>query len=360
MHNLKVIVFGRGYGESILIELENNEWMIVDCFNHPQTKEPVALSYLINIGLEPKKVLKKIVLTHFHQDHISGMATLIKAAADDATVFMPLALSSKEATKYYAELDVLHGYDHISGIKELADILDYMTKANRTIKKLKVDTNLHNGEDYQVFALSPSDYDCAQSQEIFISEITSVDANKKGDKLLPLSASKNSHNHYCVVLNIFSKKNKTSVLLGSDLEVGNSEQEGWTAAMIANMAPEKGSIEMVKVPHHGSENGYHKLTWDEYVIDDAVAVITEFTKSGLPREEYIKVYKEHTSNLFATTQSKNKIANTLSPSALKILKSKNQLGTITNVIQPNSFGYVEVIHSEQSPSIELFHDAYRM
>lgn len=360
MHYLKIVVFGRGHGESILVELEDNQWMVIDCFNNPHSNEPAALTYLKELGLSPKEVIKKIVITHFHQDHITGMAKLIKESADDAKVYMPQALSSKEAVKYYSELDILHGYSRISGIKELADIAKYMERSNRIITRVKQDSNIHNGDDYLISALSPSDYACERSQRTFISELTSLDVDDKSDKKLPLSATKKIHNHFCIVLNILSKKNNSSILLGSDLEISNKSETGWTSALDSNMAPNKNSVQIFKIPHHGSHTGYHPLTWENYIIDDAIAILTTFDTHDLPRDEYIKIYKTHTTKLYATSRPKSKLTDVISQKALKIMKANGQLGSIRNTFSPKNFGYVEALHSENSPLPKLFYDANKL
>lgn len=359
MHRLKVVVFGRGCGECILVELENDEWMVVDSFISPVSREAVALTYLKEMGLDPKLVLKKIVITHFHQDHIRGMASLVKAAADDASIYMPQAFTSLEAVEYYATLDVLHGYEDTSGISELSEIVDYMNKAGRVIEHLKAGSALYNGDEYQIFALSPSEYDCSTSHKKFLSAATSVNIDENGDKLRPLNASKKSHNHYCVVLSIHSIKHQKSVILGSDLEVVDSELGGWNAAMNSVMAPKINSVETIKIPHHGSENGYHEPTWNEFVVDDVIGILTEFNKSKLPKPELIAVYKKHTSNLYSATRATSKLSKGLSDKALKIVKSKKQEKTIKNLYPPKSFGYVEVYHSNDHPVVELFYDAFK-
>jgi len=351
VQNLKIVVFGRGNGESILVELENNTWMVIDCFNTPGTKEPAALTYLKNLGFNPLEVLIKIVITHFHSDHIQGMLNLIKQASPDADIYMPEALTTTEAFKYYSELDILHGYDDISGVGELCKIVRYLDSKKREAIRIKQDSTIFNGLTYQISALSPSHKDCNDARNSFISDITSIESR------IPVSATKPSHNHFCIVLNILSKTTNTSILLGSDLEVSGDSAKGWSSAITSNMAPQKNSVQIIKIPHHGSENGYHKSTWNEYVIQDVIAILTTFNSSSLPRQELINKYKSHMKHLLVTTKPKKNITSGIPRAVLKIMKKKNQLGTIVSSTPSTQFGYIEAIHSSNPPSYELFLDA---
>jgi glyoxylase-like metal-dependent hydrolase (beta-lactamase superfamily II) len=74
---LEISIFGLGYGESILIHLGRQEWMIVDsCIDHA-SKQPSSLKYLHSIGVDPSESVKLIVATHWHDDHIRGLATIV-------------------------------------------------------------------------------------------------------------------------------------------------------------------------------------------------------------------------------------------------------------------------------------------
>jgi glyoxylase-like metal-dependent hydrolase (beta-lactamase superfamily II) len=58
-------------GESLVVHLGDGDWMVVDSFVDRQTGRPVALDYLTRLGLSPEKVLRHIVISHWHDDHMS-------------------------------------------------------------------------------------------------------------------------------------------------------------------------------------------------------------------------------------------------------------------------------------------------
>jgi hypothetical protein len=51
-NEIEVTVFGPGFGESILMHLGKNCWAIVDSCIDKATKNPAALSYLEQIGVD--------------------------------------------------------------------------------------------------------------------------------------------------------------------------------------------------------------------------------------------------------------------------------------------------------------------
>ncbi|EKA7379947.1 TPA: MBL fold metallo-hydrolase [Vibrio parahaemolyticus] len=352
MPNISVVVFGRGNGESILVELEPNNWMVVDSFVNPHTKEPAAISYLRSLDLDPKEVLKTIVMTHFHEDHIKGMADIINAANPEARVCIPDALTTREAFTYYETLNILSGYDDISKVHEMVKILECLTKSNRHFTKLSQDKLIFENESHVVTALSPSDYDSTQALNRFVAEVAS-DGNKD---VLP-TASRHTPNHFCTAVNIQNKNSLKSILLGGDLEICADVRGGWDAALQTIKAPNARSVEIFKVPHHGSETAYHEATWSNYVVQDAVAMITTFKSSNLPREEFVDKFKTFTKHVLCATKPKYKLKDVLSNKSQKILTKTNSSIQVKNVTPPKAFGYIEGQHSSTSTSYKLHGDA---
>ena len=88
---IEVTLFGPGYGECILLHIGNGNWVIVDsCFD--EQKEPAALTYLCDLGSNPAEVVRLIVATHWHDDHIRGMGKLVEVC-NNATFCCASALS---------------------------------------------------------------------------------------------------------------------------------------------------------------------------------------------------------------------------------------------------------------------------
>ena len=74
---IEVVLLGPGYGESIVLHLGYGSWVIVDsCIN--TEGRPRALEYLDSIGVNAGQQVDLVVATHWHDDHIRGMETLVE------------------------------------------------------------------------------------------------------------------------------------------------------------------------------------------------------------------------------------------------------------------------------------------
>lgn len=81
-NELELSLFGPGVGESAVIHLGNGRWMIVDSCRSGKEGCPAALEYLERIGVNIEHDVRLIVATHWHDDHIRGLATLVKRATN--------------------------------------------------------------------------------------------------------------------------------------------------------------------------------------------------------------------------------------------------------------------------------------
>src|SRR3954447_12601863 len=76
---VEVTVLGPGRGECVLVHLGAGDWMIVDsCQPGGHRARHPALEYLMDIGADLGKVTL-IVASHWHDDHIRGLETLVSA-----------------------------------------------------------------------------------------------------------------------------------------------------------------------------------------------------------------------------------------------------------------------------------------
>ncbi|HAS16681.1 MAG: hypothetical protein A2035_06355 [Nitrospirae bacterium GWA2_42_11] len=79
---IEVTLIGPGYGETILIHLGNNKWVVVDSCIDSRTSEPAALSYLQSIGINPETSVVLIIATHWHDDHVRGSSVWTLSPSD--------------------------------------------------------------------------------------------------------------------------------------------------------------------------------------------------------------------------------------------------------------------------------------
>ena len=77
----EITLFGPGYGESVVLHVGNGAWIVVDsCIDQKNT--PVAIDYLNRLGVDPAEAVTLVVATHWHDDHIRGMARLVAACTN--------------------------------------------------------------------------------------------------------------------------------------------------------------------------------------------------------------------------------------------------------------------------------------
>lgn len=300
MNQFEVYLIGTGnYGESVVINLGMNNWIVIDSCVTPIEKEILPLSFLKSKGVNIEQDVKLIICTHWHDDHIKGISKILEecksakfsmAMATDKTKF--LQFISYDYSKYKNEATAV-------STEEINKCLEIINKEERGCILAAQDKQLFysKSENYKcnVFSLSPSDEvlkDYATELSSMISEISS---NRKIVNQSP--------NDKCVVLLV--SVNNHSILLGADLEVTSNNKKGWIC-IIENSLSIKSNpkASLFKIPHHGSETGYHKKIFEELLSDNCIAEMTSCHIGNLPQKEMIKKFFLHTDNLYITSLPK--------------------------------------------------------
>ena len=75
--DFELTLLGPGYGESLVLHLGDGIWVLVDsCLDSDGL--PQALRYFESINVDPAEAVDLIVATHWHDDHIRGIADLVE------------------------------------------------------------------------------------------------------------------------------------------------------------------------------------------------------------------------------------------------------------------------------------------
>src|ERR1700689_5421074 len=90
---IEVSLFGPGYGESCVIHLGSNDWIVVDSCIDRSVGENAVLAYFGRMGLSPESSVRLLVATHAHDDHIGGLSGLV-SACPDAPLVCSVAMNS--------------------------------------------------------------------------------------------------------------------------------------------------------------------------------------------------------------------------------------------------------------------------
>ena len=277
-NEIEVSVFGRGFGECVLVHLCNNDWLCIDSCRDSSSGRPVALQYLDRLGLDPAAVVRMVFATHWDDDHIVGLAEAY-AACKAAQFVISAGLETREFLK------LVHGIARSNvelGVDEFDQIIQEM-KARKKASRSSAFSPMHfvtqdtvlfregfemAGEQCtrEVATMSPSPAAILRS----FGRIAALFPRN----LQPLGRPPHlESNHTSVVL--WVRVGNRALLLGADLEEVADRTDGWSGIVAFGGRPmERAS--MFKIPHHGSRNGHHDQVWDDLLTDAPVAALTPF------------------------------------------------------------------------------------
>ena len=162
---VELVLFGPGYGESVLVHLGSNEWIIVDSCMASGSSVPAPIWYLQNIGVDPASAVKLIVATHWHDDHIKGMAQVVQACPSARFCTSPV-LGDVEFLAMAIGYDERNMMKFRSGAEEILKVIKVQTAPikdagdGKLLYRLPKSRTGYNG-DCEVYSLSPSDGDMA-------------------------------------------------------------------------------------------------------------------------------------------------------------------------------------------------------
>lgn len=265
---IEVIVFGKGYGESILLHI-NDKWFVVDSFLEPKSQDPIAIKYLYDNGYGIDDI-SGIICSHWDNDHVAGISQIIEHHREGLALCLPIAYNDSRFSEYVA-FNSIGQADSTSEFVKVLMLLE-RKKVNRiyAISERNLFRKEINDPEIYLKTLSPSD-------QQYTSFLDSICIPRKGQlkRHIPLEENK-------ISVVTYIKTCLDSILLGGDME--NSSYGGWES--ICNGFIDSKS-HVFKIPHHGSENGYNENVW-ETMVERPISIITRFNKSHLPTREMVE------------------------------------------------------------------------
>jgi len=302
-HELEISLFGGGYGESVVLHLGADCWVVVDSCIAPDSEEPAALKYMRDMGTDPERSVKLIVITHWHKDHIRGMSQMVEECKGAKVV-----VSSAFVQREFLTMVSLHRTRAIppdSGLDEFTRILTILD--DRKQKRAKYNppgmassdkllyreaVPFQNGiAEASIYSLSPSDTSVLLAQQDF-AELTQRQSKRPG--WLP----PDNPNHSSVVLWVGIANER--FLLGADIERTGSLDTGWTAILGQSKAID-GMASVFKVSHHGAESGDDPEVWSKLLVPKPYAILTGFNRGRiLPTDSDVERITSWTPHAFIT------------------------------------------------------------
>jgi beta-lactamase superfamily II metal-dependent hydrolase len=297
--DLEISLFGPGYGESILVYTGEGDWLVIDSCVTTDRKTPAVLAYLGSIGVDPSTAVKLVVATHWHDDHIRGLAALYQACTSAKLVCSQALKNEDFLTLSVAASD--RAMMETSGVNEFNAVLAELSKRGDVPRWALADRVLWRREGAipcRVWALSPSDRAIAQA---FQSVGQLLDGGGSPKRRIP--APERNHGAVAILLNVGS----TSALFGADLETTDAQDMGWAAVLASPNRPTS-KAKIYKVAHHGAASADCPQIWTDLLRDQPVAILTPFSrgKVHLPTDRDIQRMKERTSYVYATAHVASK------------------------------------------------------
>lgn len=282
-------LLGPGYGESIVLHVGEGVWILVDsCVGNDGT--PRALQYLESIGVDPAEAVRLIVATHWHDDHIRGIANLVEVCSR-ATFCCASVLCKKEFLTVADALERRRPSFTSSGLREIHNVISRLAQTKSSPKLALADRRLFVEGKCEIWSLSPSD----QVFQGFLRSISRlvIDRGGRGELRLPDLSPNN------VAIALWVRVDDVTLLLGSDLE-----KRGWLEILESRERP-TARASVFKIPHHGSESAYASEVWEHMLDSDPTAVLTPWRRGGhsVPNQREVGLILSHTSKAYVTAQS---------------------------------------------------------
>lgn len=302
---VEVSVFGPGYGECIVVHVGDGDWIVVDSCIRADTREAVAINYLSRIGVDPSQAVKLVVATHWHDDHVRGLAETVRAC-HNATFVCSDALNTREFLTLLKAFAPRPMAAQGSGMQEFDGVVRALEErardgssprgpiwavADRLLWRRRGAGSL-SGLQVEVHSLSPSD-GSNLAAKLALRTLWPAERRPKR-RVLGITP-----NLAAVALWVVAGNQK--ILLGADLEETTTAHHGWTVILDSSTRP-PGVATAFKVPHHGSANGDQPRVWTELLNDEPTALLTPFRRSGrkLPRQSDIRRVSRRTSRAYIT------------------------------------------------------------
>lgn len=276
---IEVAVFGPGRGECIVLHVGGGRWVVVDSCVESSASSSVSVAelYLRALDVELESDVDMIVATHWHDDHILGIARLLDQSKR-AQFACSAALSQAEFAEYVEQMGTGSLATDGAKVREFAKVLRILGSGERLPLKAALESRdlrswpgsqMPHGERCLLRSFSPSDLEYQR----FLQQVAAMRPTPLRPKR---SAVRPDHNLAAVVLHL--QFNTCSVLLGADMEIHQNPRRGWAAVVAAATAGEALAASVNKVAHHGSINGFLEEAWVKLLEAEPLSVVTAFDR----------------------------------------------------------------------------------
>ncbi|SDL62973.1 hypothetical protein SAMN04488074_112111 [Lentzea albidocapillata subsp. violacea] len=312
------------------------------CLNATKSR-PAALEYLEGIGVDCGSSVDLVVASHWHDDHIRGMAQVVDTCSS-ATFVCSTALRSDEFVQLVsaAEPEMSLG----SGLSEFRKVMDIVVGRRNSgvqnpVKFAQADMTIWSNPNrpaVRVHTLSPSSASTLHTFQEIGALIPSVESAR-------LRVPKVQPNDTSVV--VWVEFEFEQALLGADLEVVADDARGWAAICDSATRP-NGSAGVYKVAHHGSVTGHYDGIYAQLLSALPISVLAPFSRGRtiLPTEADRERLCSHSSEVYSTN---TKISPVRLPRERLVGKTLKESNNKVEVVDP-SFGHIRLRRRTDDPT----------
>jgi hypothetical protein len=258
----------------LLVHAGFNDWIVIDSCIDSKSGRSAPLAYLESIGVDAGAAVKFVLCTHWHDDHVGGLAELL-GACSSARFACSSALSRREFLEVVQLFNKRSIFAHSSGLTEIGRVFSILRSRDQTPKYaiadrllLKLDTFPSSANARcELTALSPSD----REYERFLQGMSKFFPRDPKTKFRLPTVSPND-----ISVATWLTIGPLNLLLGADLEEHGNPGRGWSAVLTSTTKP-PGRASVFKVSHHGSVTGHHAGVWTNMLEEKVIAVITPWS-----------------------------------------------------------------------------------
>lgn len=348
---IEISLFGPGYGESLLLHLGLDYWVVIDSCLSSGTDEPAPIRYLKSIGVDPAQSIRLVLATHWHDDHIGGISDIF-SIAQNAKFFCSAALRASEFSQLVEFSKSI--MTDISGASEFSRIMNVLEGRGGRSRKASIGPEFvlagqildrrNNQLPYEIHALSPSSASLSLAFTEISDQVKEITTRRPGARSTKRRIVAQGPNNVAIVL--WVKIGETAVLLGSDLEETANPNTGWTVIVDSAVRP-SGKAEVFKVPHHGSSTSYQPRVWQEMVETQPLVVVAPFLNGRVlkPSVSEVEQILFHTTHAYITSPVKRRQTKWASNTIEKTIKE-----TVIDIREvPRTMGQVRL--RKKHPSV---------
>lgn len=308
---IEITTIGGGLnGESIVVHIGNGHWIIIDsCTYSTDSKTPLALRYLKDIGIKPEESVNEVVCTHWHLDHINGLNNIVEECKN-ARLFIP---NVGNVTDYLRILfPATYDPKTNSTILEIFDKSIEIVKARErnnwpiyvTCNSQIAVCNFKDKTQVELLAISPSN----QLQDDFARTVADASVSSLTCDIKKRILNPNLCSIACIL-----RTPTFNAIIGGDLEKQSGDNKvcpednncpnrlGWCSVFdTSTQYQNDASFDNIKLPHHSSVTGFCPRLWKNNK-HKPISTSTLYSKGyKLPVSNMMQIYLSNSIAYFLT------------------------------------------------------------